>query len=53
MLNTAEIEIRRLEKIGVFAETRSMRDKIDVMRSAITRLDNSRGFSLNVSWNDL
>ena len=53
ILNTAEREIERLEKGGIYAQGRSFRDVVDVNRAAITKLDTSRGFSLNMSWNEL
>lgn len=53
MLNTAEREIERLEKVGVYAQARSFRDVIDINRAAITQLDRGHGFQLNMSWNDL
>ncbi len=53
LLNTAERTIEHLEKRGMFAQTRSFRDIVDVNRSAIQMLDNSRGFTLSMSWNSL
>ena len=53
MLNTAEVEIARLEKGGIYAQTRSFRDILDINRSAIKRLDKSRGFALGMSWDEL
>ena len=53
ILNTAEREIDRLEKGGVFAQQRSFRDVIDVNRAAISKLDKSQGFGLAMSWNSL
>lgn len=53
ILNTAEREIERLEKGGVFAQTRSFRDVIDVNRAAIAKLNKTRGFSLNMSWKSM
>jgi len=53
LINTAEIAISQLEKKGIFAQTRSFRDIVDVNRAAIQILDVSRGFSLSMSWNHL
>ena len=53
MLNTAEREIERLEKAGVYAQARSFRDVIDVNRAAIMQLDKGHGFQLNMSWTEL
>lgn len=53
ILNTAEREIERLEKAGVYAQARSFRDFIDINRAAITRLDTNHGFALQMSWNSL
>lgn len=50
ILNTAEREIERLEKAGVYAQTRSFKNFIDVNRAAITRLDKNHGFALKMSW---
>ena len=53
LLTTAEREIERLEKGGVYAQARSFRDVIDINRAAITRLNKNHGFSLNMSWKSL
>lgn len=53
LLNTAEREIERLERGGVYAQARSFRDVIDVNRAAVTKLNNNRGFALNMSWQQL
>ena len=53
LLETAEREIERLEKAGVYAQARSFRDVIDVNRAAITQLDKNYGFSLGMSWNNM
>ena len=53
LLVTAEREIERLEKCGVYAQTRSFRDVIDVNRAAVTQLKRSHGFSLKMSWDSL
>jgi hypothetical protein len=50
LLRKAEFEIERLEKAGMFAQTRSFRDLIDVNRAAVQKLDQSMGFSLKMSW---
>jgi len=53
LLNTAEREIERLEKGGVFAQTRSFRNFIDINRAAITQLDKNHGFSLGMAWKSM
>lgn len=53
LLTTAEREIERLEKCGVYAQARSFRDVIDVNRAALTQLDKSYGFLLKMSWDSL
>lgn len=53
ILNTAETEIERLEKAGIYAQNRSFAKVIDVNRAAIKKLDNSYGFSLNMDWNTI
>ncbi len=50
ILTTAEREIERLEKAGVYAQARSFRNFIDINRAAITRLDANHGFALQMSW---
>lgn len=50
MLTTAERELERLERSGMYAQARSFRDVIDVNRAAISQLDNGYGFSLKMSW---
>ncbi|GAB1475523.1 hypothetical protein MASR2M70_03550 [Bacillota bacterium] len=50
LLTTAEREIERLEKGGVYAQARSFRDVIDVNRAAVAHLDRTLGFSLNMNW---
>lgn len=53
LLTTAEREIERLEKGGVYAQARSFRDVIDVNRAALTQLEKSHGFALKMLWNSL
>lgn len=53
LLTTAEREIERLEKCGMYGQARSFRDVIDVNRAAITQLEKSHGFSLKMLWNSL
>ena len=53
LLNTAQRTIEQLEKKGIFAQTRSFRDIIDVNRAAMQVLDNARGFLLEMSWDTL
>ena len=53
LLTTAEREIERLEKVGIYAQTRSFRDVIDINRAAVTQLDRNHGFALNMSWDSL
>lgn len=53
LLTTAEREIERLEKAGVYAQVRSFRNFIDINRAAITQLDKNHGFSLGMSWKSL
>lgn len=53
ILNTADTEISRLEKAGIYAQNRSFSNVIDVNRAAITNLNNSYGFQLDMSWNTL
>lgn len=53
LLTTAEREIERLEKGGVFAQARSFKNFIDVNRAAITQLDKNHGFALGMSWKSM
>ena len=53
LLTTAEREIERLEKLGVYAQARSFKNFIDINRAAITHLNRSHGFALAMSWNSL
>lgn len=53
LLTTAEREIERLEKCGVYGQARSFRDVIDVNRAALTQLEKGHGFSLKMLWNFL
>lgn len=53
MLKVAEQKINYLEENGVYAQTRSFKDIIDVNRSAIQRIQKTRGFMIKHSWKDL
>jgi hypothetical protein len=53
LLGTAERRIESLEKNGVYAQSRSFKDIVDVNRSAIQRLQKTRQFLLNYSWNNI
>lgn len=53
MLTTAEREIERLEKVGVYAQGRSFKNFVDVNRAAISRLHKNHGFALGISWNSI
>lgn len=53
LLTTAEREIERLEKAGVYAQARSFKNFVDINRAAITQLNRNHGFALGMSWNTL
>lgn len=53
LLTTAEREIERLEKAGVYAQARSFKNFVDINRAAITRLNQNHGFALGMSWKTL
>lgn len=53
LLETAERRIEFLEKNGVYAQSRSFKDVVDVNRSAIQRLQKTRGFLMQYSWDAL
>lgn len=53
LLTTAERRIEFLEKNGIYAQSRSFKDIIDVNRSAMQRLKATRGFMLAYSWNKI
>jgi hypothetical protein len=53
LLATAERRIELLEKNGVYAQMRNFKDIVDVNKSAIQRLQKTRGFLLEHSWNSL
>jgi hypothetical protein len=53
LLETAERRIEFLEKNGVYAQSRSFKDVVDVNRSAIQRLQKTRGFLMQYSWDSL
>ena len=53
LLNTAEREIERLEKAGIYAQTRSFRNFIDINRAAVHHLNKNHGFALGMSWNTI
>lgn len=50
MLETAMRRIEYLEKNGIYAQTRSFKDIVDVNRAALQRLNAVRGFQLGVEW---
>lgn len=50
LLEAAERRIELLEKNGVFAQARSFKEVVDVNRSALQRLQKTRGFALKYSW---
>lgn len=53
LLETAMRRIEFMEKHGVYAQNRSFKDIVDVNRSALQRLDKTRGFQLRQEWNDM
>jgi hypothetical protein len=53
LLQTAERRIEFLEKNGVYAQGRNFKDIVDVNRSALQRLQKTRGFMLEHSWNEI
>lgn len=53
LLETAERRIEFLEKNGVYAQARSFKDIVDVNKSAIQRLQKTRGFLLEYSWGNI
>lgn len=53
MLETALRRIEYLEKNGIYAQTRSFKDIVDVNRAALQRLNAVRGFQLNLEWKNL
>lgn len=53
MLETALRRIEYMEKHGVYAQTRSFKDMVDVNRSALQRLSVIRGFQLKQEWSNL
>lgn len=53
MLETALRRIEYMEKQGVYAQTRSFKDMVDVNRSALQRLNTIRGFQLKQEWSNL
>lgn len=53
MLETAMRRIEYMEKHGVYAQYRSFKDMVDVNRSAIQRLNTTRGFQLQQEWSHL
>lgn len=50
MLNTAETNIEALEKAGVYGQTRSFRNFIDVNRAAAFRLKQDYGLAMKMGW---
>lgn len=53
MLEAALRRIEYMEKQGVYAQTRSFKDMVDVNRSALQRLNTIRGFQLKQEWSNL
>ena len=53
MLETAMRRIEYMESYGVYAQTRSFKDMVDVNRSALQRLNAIRGFQLKQEWSNL
>lgn len=53
MLETALRRIEYMEKQGVYAQTRSFKDMVDVNRSALQRLNTIRGFQIKQEWSNL
>lgn len=53
MLENAMRRIEYMESNGVYAQTRSFKDMVDVNRSALQRLDKNRGFQLQQEWKNL
>ncbi|MCE5286080.1 MAG: hypothetical protein LLG02_09580 [Pelosinus sp.] len=53
LLNTAERRIEFLEDNGVYAQARNFKDIVDVNKSALQRLQKTRGFMLEHSWSEL
>lgn len=53
LLQTAERRIEFLESKGIYAQSRSFRDIVDVNRSALQRLQATRQFLLQFSWDEI
>lgn len=53
LLETAMRRIEQMEKNGVYAQTRSFKDMVDVNQSALQRLEKNRGFQLKQEWSNL
>ncbi|MFD7525016.1 hypothetical protein [Paenibacillus chitinolyticus] len=53
LLETASRRIQFIEENGIYAQARNFKDIIDVNRSAIQRLEKTRGFMLDYSWNNI
>ena len=53
LLETASRRLEFLEDNGIYAQSRSFKDIVDVNRSAIQRLQKTRGFLLRYSWDGL
>ncbi len=53
LLETASRRIQYLEDNGIYAQARNFKDIVDVNKSAIQRLEKTRGFLLDYSWNTI
>lgn len=53
LLETAMRRIEFMEKHGVYAQNRSFKDIVDVNKSALQNLHQTRGFQLKQEWNNL
>ncbi len=53
LLETATRRIESLESNGIYAQTRSFKDIVDVNKSAIQRLNKNLGFQLSREWSNL
>jgi len=53
LLETAMRRIEFMEEHGVYAQTRSFRDMVEVNKSALQRLNTVRGFQLAQEWKNL
>ena len=53
LLKTAECRIEFLESNGIYAQSRSFKDVVDVNRFALQRLQATRQFLLDYSWDEI